>query len=187
MWCTKRYSDVCKDIIIVIKNQILLTNIAVSVQLYFIFRATMVLSCQSAIHVVVSGQSASCILQVAKLIRLISTEGFIKSWCCGIIKDEGNIYYSFDKYLLQPWKIFITALIIYWECCLTVSEAAADDIQNYCRRVQNDWKLCSALPQTTLKYTPDAVQTRHFIFVYWYSAIAKGHVCFRRTCPSACM
>ncbi|WP_311156585.1 hypothetical protein [Prevotella nigrescens] len=78
-------------------------------------------------------------------------------------------------------------MIICWECCLTVSEAAADDIQNYCRRVQNDWKQCSELPQTTLKYTPDAVQTRHLIFVYWYSAIAKGHVCFRRTCPSACM
>lgn len=183
MWCTKRYSDVCKDIIIVIKNQILLTNIAVFVQLYFIFRATMVLSCQSAIYVVVSGQSASCILQVAKLIRLISTEGFIKSWYCEIIKDVKNIYHSFDKCLLQSWKIFITALIIFWEYCLTVSEAAADDIQNYCRRVQNDWKQCSELPQTTLKYTPDAVQTRHLIFVYWYSAIAKGHVCVRRTCP----
>lgn len=180
MWCTKRYSDVCKDIIIVIRNQILLTNIAVFVQLYFIFRATMALSCQSAIYVVVSGQSASCILQVAKLIRLISTEGFIKSWCYGIIKDVKNIYHSFDKCLLQSWKIFITALIICWECCLTVSEAAADDIQNYCRRVQNDWKQCSELPQTTLKYTPDAVQTRHLIFVYWYSAIAK-RACLRPT------
>lgn len=72
--------------------------------------------------------------------------------------------------------MFITALIICWEYCLMVSEAAADDIQNYCRRFQNDWKLCSELPQTTLKYTPDAVQTWHFIFVYWYSAIAKGHI-----------
>lgn len=78
-----------------------MTNIAVFVQLYFIFRATMVLSCQSAIYVVVSGQSASCILQVAKLIRLISTEGFIKSWYYEIIKDVKNIYHSFDKYLLQ--------------------------------------------------------------------------------------
>ena len=76
-----------------------MTNIAVFVQLYFISRATMVLSCQSAIYVVVSGQSASCVLQVAKLIRLISTEGFIKSWCCGIIKDVENIYHSFDNLL----------------------------------------------------------------------------------------
>ena len=151
MWCTKRYSDVCKDIIIVIKNQILLTNIAVFVQLYFIFRASMVLSCQSAIYVVVSGQSASCILQVAKLIRLISTEGFIKSWCCGIIKDVKNVYHSFDKCLLQSWKIFITALIICWECCLTVSEGEADDILNYFRRGQIDWKQGSVLPQTTVK------------------------------------
>ena len=76
-----------------------MTNIAVFVQLYFIFRATMVLSCQSAIYVVVSGQSASCILQVAKLIRLISTEGFIKSWYYEIIKDVKNIYHSFDNLL----------------------------------------------------------------------------------------
>lgn len=76
-----------------------MTNIAVFVQLYFISRTTMVLSCQSAIYVVVSGQSASCVLQVAKLIRLISIEGFIKSWCCGIIKDVGNVYHSFDNLL----------------------------------------------------------------------------------------
>ena len=76
-----------------------MTDIAVFVQLYFISRATMVLSCQSAIHVVVSGQSASCILQVAKLIRLISTEGFIKSWYCGIIKEVENVYHSFDNLL----------------------------------------------------------------------------------------
>lgn len=76
-----------------------MTNIAVFVQIYFISRATMVLSCQSAIYVVVSGQSASCILQMAKLIRLISTEGFIKSWYCEIIKDVENVYHSFDNLL----------------------------------------------------------------------------------------